>query len=75
MGMGCLGVVCVDLCIEWLLGMHWAGNGRGFHQVNRGVVIFGNSNRGFHYSQNSVLKYIFVKICVWLSNSNRIACV
>ena len=27
---GCLGVVCVDLCIEWLLGMHWAGNGRGW---------------------------------------------
>ena len=25
--MGCLGVGCVDLCIEWLLGMHWAGNG------------------------------------------------
>ena len=29
MGMGCLSVVCVDLCIERLLGMHWAGNGRG----------------------------------------------
>ena len=28
-GMGCLGVVCVDLCIGCLLGMHWAGNGRG----------------------------------------------
>ena len=26
---GCLGVVCVDLCIEWLLSMHWVGNGRG----------------------------------------------
>ena len=25
----CLGVVCVDLFIEWLLGMHWTGNGRG----------------------------------------------
>ena len=36
-GKGCLGVGCVDLCIEWLLGMHWAGNGRGFrvHKVNR----------------------------------------
>ena len=36
-GMGCLGVGCVDLCIEWLLGMHWAGNGRGLwvHKVNR----------------------------------------
>ena len=36
--------------------------------------FFGNSNRGFHYSRNSVLKYNFVKLCVWLSNSNRIAC-
>ena len=37
MGMGCLGVVCVDLCVEWLLGMHWAGNGHGLgvHKVNR----------------------------------------
>ena len=26
---GCLGVVCVNLCIKCLLGMHWAGNGRG----------------------------------------------
>ena len=25
MGMGCLGVVCVNLCIECLLGIHWAG--------------------------------------------------
>ena len=30
MGTGCLGVVCVNLCIKCLLGMHWAGNGRGF---------------------------------------------
>ena len=30
--MGCLGVGCVDLCIEWLLGMHSAGNGRGCSQ-------------------------------------------
>ena len=24
------------LCVEWLLGMHWAGNGRGLrvHKVN-----------------------------------------
>ena len=29
MGMGCLGVVCVNLCIECLLCIHWAGNGRG----------------------------------------------
>ena len=29
MGMGYLGVVCVNLCIECLLGTHWAGNGRG----------------------------------------------
>ena len=29
-GMGCLSVVCVDLCIECLLGIQWAGNGRGF---------------------------------------------
>ena len=29
MGMGCLGVVCVNLCIECFLGIHWAGNGRG----------------------------------------------
>ena len=29
MGMGCLGVACVNLCIECLLGTHWAGNGRG----------------------------------------------
>ena len=29
MGMGCLGVFCVNLCIECLLVMHWAGNGRG----------------------------------------------
>ena len=29
MGMGCLGVVCVDLCIECLVGIHWPGNGRG----------------------------------------------
>ena len=37
MGMGCLGAVCVDLCVDWLLGMHWAGNGRGLrvHKVNR----------------------------------------
>ena len=26
---GCLGVVDVNLCIKFLLGMHWAGNGRG----------------------------------------------
>ena len=33
MGMGCLGAVCVNLCIKCLLSMHWAGNGRGlqFH--------------------------------------------
>ena len=24
-----MGVVCVNLCIKWLLGMYWAGNGRG----------------------------------------------
>ena len=29
-GMGCLSVVCVDLCIECLLGIQWAGNDRGF---------------------------------------------
>ena len=29
MGTGCLGVVCVNLCIKCLLGMHWAGNDRG----------------------------------------------
>ena len=29
MGIGCLGVVCVNLYIECLLGIHWAGNGRG----------------------------------------------
>ena len=28
MGTGCLGAVCVKLCIKCLLGMHWAGNGR-----------------------------------------------
>ena len=32
-----VGVVCVNLCIKWLLGMYWAGNGRGLqvHKVNR----------------------------------------
>ena len=30
MGTGCLGVVCVNLCIKCFLGTHWAGNGRGF---------------------------------------------
>ena len=29
MGTGCLGAVCVNLCIKCLLSMHWAGNGRG----------------------------------------------
>ena len=29
MGMGFLGVVCVNLCIECLLGIHWARNGLG----------------------------------------------
>ena len=29
-GTGCLGVVCVDLCIGCLLGIQWAGNGLGF---------------------------------------------
>ena len=29
MGMGYLGVVCVNLFIECLLGTHWAGNGSG----------------------------------------------
>ena len=28
-GYGLLGAVCVNLCIKCLLGMHWAGNGRG----------------------------------------------
>ena len=28
MSVGCLGVGCVNLCIECLLGIHWAGNGR-----------------------------------------------
>ena len=28
-GTGCLGAVCVNLCIKCLLGMHWAGNDRG----------------------------------------------
>ena len=32
--------------------------------------FFGNSNQGFHYSQNGVLKYIFGKICVWPSDLN-----
>ena len=27
---GCLGVGWFNLCIKWLFGMHWAGNGRGF---------------------------------------------
>ena len=27
---GCLGVGWSNLCIKWLYGMHWAGNGRGF---------------------------------------------
>ena len=26
---GCLGVISVILCNKCLLGMHWAGNGRG----------------------------------------------
>ena len=26
---GLFGCVCVDLCIECLLGRHWTGNGRG----------------------------------------------
>ena len=30
--------------------------------------FFGNSNRGFHYSRNGVLKNILVKICVWPSD-------
>ena len=29
MGTGYLGTDCVNLCIKYLLGMHWAGNGRG----------------------------------------------
>ena len=29
MGTGCLGAVCVNLCIKCLFGTHWAGNGRG----------------------------------------------
>ena len=28
-GYGLLGAVCVNLCIKCLLGMQWAGNGRG----------------------------------------------
>ena len=28
-GYGLFGCGCVDLCIECLLGIHWAGNGRG----------------------------------------------
>ena len=28
-GTGCLGAVGVKLCIKCLLGVHWAGNGRG----------------------------------------------
>ena len=27
---GFLGVGWFNLCIKWLFGMHWAGNGRGF---------------------------------------------
>ena len=30
MGMGCLGMVCVNLCIGCLLGIQWVGNGLGF---------------------------------------------
>ena len=30
MGMGCLGAVCVDLCVEWLLGIR----GLRVHKVN-----------------------------------------
>ena len=26
---GCLGVLCLNLCVKRLLGMLWAGNGRG----------------------------------------------
>ena len=33
-----------------------------------GIVI-----EGFTISENSVHKIIFVKSCVWLSNSNRVA--
>ena len=29
-GRGCLGKLSVDLWINWLFGMYWAGNGRGF---------------------------------------------
>ena len=30
---------------------------------------------GFTIPENSVHKINFVKLCVWLSNSNRVACV
>ena len=30
---------------------------------------------GFRIPETVFYKYIFVKICVWLSNSNRIACI
>ena len=32
-------------------------------------------NEGFTIPRIVFSKYIFVKLCVWLSNSNRIACV
>ena len=37
MGTGCLGAVCVNLCIKCLLGMQKVGNGREMrvHKVNR----------------------------------------
>ena len=45
----------------------------GFTKGTDNLCFDRNSNRGFYYSQNSDHKIIFVKICVWLSDSSGIA--
>ena len=73
---GCLGVLIHTVCIKSCIDCNEVGNGRknaGSQGEPMICDFFGNSNRGFHYSRNSVHKNNFCEIMCWLSNSNRIA--
>ena len=56
-----------------MLGMHWAGNGRGFAGSLSEPMFCdfsGIVNEGFTIPGIVFSKYIFVKICVWPSDLN-----
>ena len=58
-------VEIVKFCDKSCIGLDEAGNGRSSLSEPMKYDFFGNSNRGFHYSRNSVLKiYFYENMCL-----------